>query len=738
MRLIIVSNRLPLTAARQGSGVELKRSIGGLSTGLSSYLESYERASQRFEEKLWIGWAGPGLAEGDPELLRRFAEHEAHPVFLSEESIENFYQGFCNKTIWPLFHFFPGYARFESAYWPDYIRINERFAQAVLEKARPGDSVWIHDYHLMLLPELLRRERPGLSIGFFLHIPFPSFEIFRLLPGRWREAILRGMLGANLIGFHTYDYTQAFLRCVLRLLGYEHRLGRILADSRLIKVDTFPMGIDFDRFQETALGEAAREEKRKVLAAARKRKILLSVDRLDYTKGILQRLQGFEDFLEKNPSWRKRVNLILVLVPSRIGIELYDEMKRSIDENIGRINGRFGSPDWTPVLYEYRAKSLVELTALYSAADAALITPLRDGMNLIAKEYLASREDETGVLILSEMAGASQELGEALLVNPYSREEISEAIRSALEMSESDQIARNRPMRRRLQDFTIFRWADDFLTKLAEAGLEQQKQDAVFLSAADRGRVLLDFRQARRRLLLLDYDGTLVPLVRRIGEASPRPELVLLLGKLASLPNTETVVVSGRPREILDRWLGGLPLALVAEHGAWHRRVGDEWRPLKPLKAEWKKSLKPLLQVHVDRLPGSFVEEKEFSLAWHYRAAAPELAQVRMKELLDDLVQWTAKAEIQVLQGNKVVELRNASLSKADAALSIVAKNPYDFILAIGDDSTDEDLFRGLPGNAYSMRIGEAPTLARFNLRSYLDALDLLKDMAKALPIDPV
>ncbi|HKX12120.1 MAG TPA: bifunctional alpha,alpha-trehalose-phosphate synthase (UDP-forming)/trehalose-phosphatase [bacterium] len=732
MRLIIVSNRLPLTAVAKESGVELKRSVGGLSTGISSYLESYERAGQRFDEKLWIGWAGPGFAEGDTEMLRRFTEHEAHPVFLSEESVENFYQGFCNKTIWPLFHFFPGHTRFDEGYWKDYVRINESFARAVLEKAGPGDTIWIHDYHLMLLPALLRRERPDLSIGFFLHIPFPSFEIFRLLPGRWREAILQGLLGADLIGFHTHDYAQAFLRCVLRLLGYEHRMGRILAGDRLVKVDTFPMGIDFERFHDTARSEAALQEKRKILSAAHKRKILLSVDRLDYTKGILQRLQGFECFLEKNPTWHKRIHLILVLVPSRIGIELYDEIKRSIDENIGRINGRFGSPDWTPILYEYHARSLTDLTALYSVANAALITPLRDGMNLIAKEYLACREDETGVLILSEMAGASQELGEALLVNPYAKEEIADAILHALEMAESDQILRNRPMRQRLREFTVFRWADDFLGELAEVKLEQQTQDAVFMSPADRSSMLEDFRRAKRRLLLLDYDGTLVPFARRIGEAAPRPELIDLLKKVAALPDLKTVVISGRPRVVLEQWLGALPLALVAEHGAWRRDPGGEWHRLKPLSAEWKKSLKPLLQAYADRLPGAFVEEKEFSLVWHFRTAPPELAAIREKELLDDLAQWTANVEVQVLQGNKIVELRSASLSKSDGALSFVAETESDFILAIGDDQTDEDLFRSLPTAAYSIRIGEAPTAARFNLRSYMDALELLNEMVES------
>lgn len=731
MRLVIVSNRLPLTAVEKGLDFELRPSVGGLATGIHSYLEWRSRAESRASDHLWIGWPGVRDFAKKSRLERLFARRKAFPVFLLQKTLDGFYNGFCNRTLWPLFHFFPGYTVFEEGHWEDFHEANRVYAEAVVRKARPGDVLWIHDYHLLLLPRLIREQLPQLPIGFFLHIPFPSFEIFRLLPAKWRREILEGLLGADLIGFHTHDYTQAFLRCVLRILGHEHHNGILEIEGRVVKADTFPMGIDYEGFRAAAASPKIVAEGANIKRALRNAKLILSVDRLDYTKGILNRLEGYELFLEKNPSWQKKVRLFLVLVPSRTQMNLYQDMKRKIDEAIGRINGRFGSHEWTPVLYQYRAKTTAALTSLYTAADVALVTPLRDGMNLIAKEYVASRREGTGVLILSEMAGAVYELGEAAVVNPNSREEIAQAIHAGLEMPVEEQVRRNRAMQRRLERYTVVRWADDFLQQLAAVRRRGRRRGPKVLSGDAARRLLSAFRAAKRRALLLDYDGTLTPYFKDPAEAKPARRLTDLLRCLTALPRCRTVLISGRPRAVLEEWFGDIPVALVAEHGAWLRGPKGPWRRIRPLRDPWREEIRALLQTYADRLPGAFVEEKEYGLVWHFRNSPPEMASLREKELLDELLQRTGNLEVQVLRGNKIVEVRAQGVTKAEGAFAFLGRRPPDFLMAVGDDATDEDLFRALPARAHTLRVGKPPTAAKFTVPNHRAVLRLLRSLAR-------
>ncbi|MGH7991844.1 MAG: trehalose-6-phosphate synthase, partial [Limisphaerales bacterium] len=319
--------------------------------------------------------------------------------------MEHFYHGFCNKTLWPLFHYFPMLAHYEEDYWQEYKNVNRIFGDAVLNALRPDDMVWIHDYHLMLLPRLIREKFPDMPIGFFLHIPFPSYELFRMIPRAWREEMIEGLLGSSLIGFHTHDHTRDFLTSVLRTAGHEHQLGSLTLRDRVVKVDTFPMGVDFERFNAAA---ALPETDMKVSELREKcagQKIIFSVDRLDYTKGIINRLRGYHIFLKRNPQWHGKVVFVMSVAPSRIGVESYQAMKQELEQAVGQIIGAYGNVQWTPLIYQYRNLSFEEIVALYRACDVALITPLRDGMNLVAKEFVASRPDQKGVLILSEMAG---------------------------------------------------------------------------------------------------------------------------------------------------------------------------------------------------------------------------------------------------------------------------------------------------------------------------------------------
>jgi trehalose 6-phosphate synthase/phosphatase len=732
-RLVVVSNRLPFSLSKvAGGGYAFGPSSGGLVTALGAYIERERRENGL--DCVWVGWPGVAVARTRQAEIREAAmrDYGSWPVFLSDEEAHDFYHGFCNKTLWPLFHYFPSYATYEASQWEAYERVNARFAEEIAGLLREGDRVWVQDYQLMLLPALLRALRPGLSIGFFLHIPFPSFEVFRLLPSRWREALLKGVLGADLIGFHTHDYTQYFLRSVYRTLGHDHHLGRIRFEDRMPRADTFPIGIDAARFLQAAsdaeVGRLAAEIRHDLGPETR---IVFSVDRLDYSKGILQRLLGFEEFLDRNAGLRGRVVFLLSVVPSREEVPQYRRMKKDLDEVVGRINGRHGNTGWMPILYQYRSLPFEELVACYRAADVALITPLRDGMNLVAKEFVACRAGDDGVLILSETAGAARDLGEAILVNPNHKEEIAEALREALSMEPAEQERRMRPMRERMGRYDAAWWARSFLDGLeASSRAAAERVRAQAFGPQTRAALRTRFAEAPRRLLLLDYDGTLVPFAPIPRLAAPDEDLRRLLGELASDPRNDVVIISGRDRGTLEAWLGDLPLRLVAEHGAWLRAPGEAWRLLKPVGAEWKDTLRPLLEMYVGRLPGSLLEEKDLSLAWHYRRADPELGLARAKELVDDVVQYTANFDVQVLEGKKVVEIRNAGIHKGAAALHYVETLRPDIILAVGDDQTDEDVFQALPAEAVTVRVGEVFSRARYRLRDFREVRALLGELA--------
>jgi len=651
-------------------------------------------------------------------------------VILSAEEMDQFYFGFCNRTIWPLFHYFTSITEFREEFWQQYVHVNQLFCDTLADVVREDDLVWIHDYHLMLLPGMLKERLPSVPVGFFLHIPFPSFEVFRLLPGRWRRELLHGMLGADLIGFHTYDYTQHFLQSVVRLLGLGNHLGTVESAHRVTKVETFPMGVDFGNFSRAVQHEEVAQERQRLREALGGKRAIVSVDRLDYTKGILNRLQGFESLLESHPEYHGNVVLLVVVVPSRVMVDQYEALKKQIEEYVGKINGRFGSVGWTPIVYQYRYLSLYPLVALYAGSDVALITPLRDGMNLVAKEYVATRTEEDGVLILSEMVGAAKELGEAIIINPSNPEEIATALHDALEMSPEEQHRHMRIMRGRLQRYTVRRWASDFVEMLSRTRTAQESYLAKLLTPASRSLMHDQYVRAQERIFLIDYDGTLVPFTRRPAQAAPPQEVLNVLTSLASVKGNTVVVVSGRDREALDRWLGGLPVHLIAEHGMWLRDRGKEWNPLKQLDGSWKERIRSILELYADRLPGSFVEEKDFSLAWHYRAADPEQSAGLVGEVKDHLATFTANIDLQVLQGSKVVEVKNSGINKGMAALRWLGQAPFDFVFAAGDDWTDEDLFAVLPETAWSLKVGIANTRARFNVREIRENLQLLESLA--------
>lgn len=730
MKLIIISNRAPVSLSKKNGNFMYAESSGGLASGLRSYIENAEKSTGRKAETLWVGWPGTTVSHVEiPSVKKEMRERfGTQSVFLSDKTMESFYEGFCNKTLWPLFHYFPSLAVYDSEYWNQYVSVNESFCNAVMEVAEQGDIFWIHDYHLMLLPSMIRERMRDASIGFFLHIPFPSYEVFRLLPNQWRKKIIAGLLGADLIGFHTHDYRTYFLRSVLRILGIADDSGELFFKNRLVKTDSFPMGIDYMKFHNAALNNKKSGQK----SAAHK--TVLSIDRQDYSKGILKRLHGYECFLRDYPQWNGRVVMRMIVVPSRIGVESYQDTKSQIDEQVGYINGIFGNFEWQPINYQYRSLSFSELITAYQSSDVALVTPLRDGMNLIAKEYIASRPDGTGALILSEMAGAAEELSEAVIINPNNMEEISSALHFSLEMSVAEQKIRMDAMQKRLEEYDLLKWADDFLTTLENAKTRQHRLSAKMLTAEIRKKMSKEFEEANSALLFLDYDGTLREFTGHPYDAVPKRSLLNLIESLSGKPDVQVIIISGRDRKTLDKWFGHLPLNLVAEHGLFIKEKGCQWQQIKPLTGNWKPDLKQIMLHYSRKLPGSFVEEKEFSLVFHYRKSEYNLAQLRVAELVSRLMNLTGNRDVNVLHGNKVVELRNSGVDKGVAAMHWLSqvKPESGFILAVGDDWTDEDLFRVMPPYAYSVKVGMGLSNALYNVNDTPMMLSLLKQLNEA------
>jgi trehalose 6-phosphate synthase/phosphatase len=726
-RLIIVSNRLPVTVTKRGGSIKLQSSVGGLASGLDAFHSTHK--------SLWIGWPGyisARTAQDTASIRKALKKKNCHPVFLSAYDVEHYYHGFCNKTLWPLFHYFMQYVAYDNRAWRAYERVNQQFCDVICSIARPGDTVWVHDYQLLLLPHLLRKKMPKASIGFFLHIPFPSSEVFRLLP--CRNDIIEGMLGADLIGFHTYDYVHHFTESVRRLAGYDYSLGYIYSNRTRINVDAFPMGIDYERFQHAVQTPAAEREIARIQERFKNRKIIVSIDRLDYTKGIPERLEAFDLFLSQHPEFRKKVTLILIAVPSRTNVVHYVRLKKRVDELISQINGKYGDIGYMPIWYLYRMLPFEKLVPLYVVGDVALVTPLRDGMNLIAKEYIASKIDQHGVLILGEMAGAARELGEALIVNPNNCDELAATIYEALSMPEEDQQRRNRIMQRRLKRYNIDRWARDFMDRLQRIKQIQSSIRVCAITNRILQSIVDDYQKSVRRLILLDYDGTLIPFKDDPDEARPTNEIIRILRALARDERNETVIVSGRRRGTLDVWFGAIDVSLIAEHGIWLKSRKTHWTLIGSLDDRWKTQIKPILEIFADRTPGSFIEEKEYSLVWHYRRSDPKLARIRAGELKETIRQLTSNLDLGVLEGSKVIEIKNLGINKGRAVAKWLQKKQWDFIMAIGDDYTDEDIFRVLPKNALSIKVGLGLSEAKYTIQSPDQVGRLLKRFI-ALPV---
>ncbi|RYE25119.1 MAG: bifunctional alpha,alpha-trehalose-phosphate synthase (UDP-forming)/trehalose-phosphatase [Sphingobacteriales bacterium] len=716
-RVIIVSNRLPVKVSKVGGIRRFVPSEGGLATGLSSVAQN--------GDNLWIGWPGADIAESEQqEVIDELNNQSLHPIFLSKKEIANFYEGFSNETLWPLFHYFPSYITYNPEYWDDYYAVNKKFADSITSIATNDDIIWIHDYQLMLVPEMVRKVLPDVSIGFFQHIPFPSFELFRSLP--WRKEVLRGMLGADVIGFHTYDDVRHFLSSTNRIINVQGAGNELRVDNRLVTVDAFPMGIDYQKFSQLADDKVVKQHERKIKKLIDNKKLIISIDRLDYSKGIVQRLLAYQLFLERYPECRGKMTMLQLVVPSRDNVPKYKELKEEMNRLISEINGRFGKLDWQPIRHFYRSFPDKLLSALYRAADVALVTPLRDGMNLVSKEFVASKTDGKGVLILSETAGASRELSDALIINPNDIWDYAETINYALNMPEDKQKKRMQAMQQIVSRFDVFTWVENFMSKLEEAKQKQAGLTTKLLKAETYYKVKHAYDNANKRLIFLDYDGTLVPFKNQVNAAVPDSDLKLILKALTRDPDNTIVLTSGRDYQTLQSWLGELKIDIIAEHGAWYRDHGKEWHNRRDLNNDWRSEVYGMMDKYVRRTPGSSIEEKSYSLVWHYRRVEEGLGNLRTSELMQDIKHIIADRGLHMLQGDKVLEIKSLSVNKGKAAQRWLAKDNFDFIMAIGDDYTDEDTFRNMPAGAHTIKVGSSISEANYFVSSYVDVRNLL------------
>lgn len=707
-RLLIASNRLPTTLQVEGGEVRIVASTGGLATGL--------RGPHDSGQGLWFGW--PGSLRGTRvaarrDALARLREQRFVPIELSAEEVEGYYNAFSNGVLWPACHYLVDRLPLQTPDWDVYRRVNERFADAIAAQWRPGDVIWVHDFHLMLLPALLRQRVPEARIGFFLHIPFPSSEVFRVLP--WRAELLRGLLGADQIGFHTLGYVRHFAASLLRILGLEVEIDRVVVDGREVRLTALPMGIDVRHFEQLAADPEIRAEAAAMRAGSGPTRIVLGIDRLDYTKGIPRRLLAFERLLERRKADEPPVQLVLVAVTSRDDVTEYRAFKRTVDELVGRINGRFGTPGFTPIRYVNRGLDSRGVTALYLTADVMFVTPLRDGLNLVAKEFVAARADGDGVLVLSEFAGVATELPAAIQFNPYDIEGGAAALERALAMGEEERRRRMSSLREAVVEHDVHGWVRTFLDELSAPGgaREQPRGDFAAVNHA-----IAAARREAALCVLLDYDGTLV-------EFGPNPDLVVpdaallhLLGRLSARDDLHLHLVSGRPRSFLERHFGGLRVGLHGEHGACWRLAGEtEWTTVAATGPEWRDRVQALLERVARHVPGSRVERKELSVAWHFRQVEPAFATTVVKELRLHLMELLSNVAAAVIEGNRVLEIRPQNVDKGQAVTRALAACPPPVrALVVGDDRTDEDMFAAAPADAITVHVGSRPTIARHRI----------------------
>ncbi|OUS42733.1 glycosyltransferase family 20-domain-containing protein [Ostreococcus tauri] len=732
--LIIAANRLPVSVKRKADGTwDVRPSAGGLVSALLGVRKTYGMT--------WIGWPGVFIEPG-PErdsLTATLRRQNLLPVYLTKSQVELYYNGYCNNVLWSLFHYVP--LNFEArlnqetnmtAQWVAYKEANRVFADAIMSVYRDGDIVWAHDYHLMLVPEMLRQDVETMKIGWFLHTPFPSSEIYRMLP--MREALLHGCLAADLVGFHTYDYARHFVSATSRILGLEATPDGVETQGGFTRVAAFPIGIDPSRFTAALRTDQVQDHIKELQERFRGRKVMLGVDRLDMIKGIPHKLLAFEKFLIENPEWKDKCCLIQIAVPTRSEVPEYQKLASTVHEIVGRINGRFGSIGSIPIQHLDCSMQFPELCALYSVTDVMLVTSQRDGMNLVSYEFVSCQnKSNAGVLVLSEFAGAAQSIGAgALLVNPHNVTEVAHAIKEALTMPEAEKIERHRSSFSHVSTHTAQAWADTFISELNDTHVEAELRQKRIPPHLSPDVVTRSFQKGKQRLIILGYNATLTDPMDSRSKNRPaieskknrhkiHPISQECISRLCDDPNTTVCIFSGSDRNKLAQIFAMLPKVwIAAENGVFIRpplqgKNGTEtpkWMTMiETTNLDWLESVEVVFEYFCERTPRSHVETRETSLVWSYKYADPDFGRQQARDLLQHL--WTgpiSNAPVDVVMGAKSVEVRPVGLSKGTAVERILhiingGKNKelieVDFVACFGHFlGRDEDIFSFLEQNS--------------------------------------
>ncbi|KAL7796666.1 glycosyltransferase family 20 protein [Trichoderma ceciliae] len=696
------------------------------------------------------------------------------PVWLADESEatedgimlkdQARWRRYAEFDLYTLFHYKqhePTDGRKERAQWADYYRMNQKFANKIIEIYKPGDVVIVHDYYLMLLPSMLRQRAPNMYISFFLHSPFPSSEFLRCLPRR--KEVLEGILGSNLVGFQSYSYSRHFLSCCTRILGFPSDTLGIDVYGTRVQVGVFPIGIDAAKVESAAWADTVNEKHAALLKLYEGKKVIVGRDRLDSVRGVAQKLQAFERFLEMYPHWREKVVLIQVTSPTSVEAEKDDpenKVASRVNELIIKINGEYGSLGFSPVQHYPQYLDQDEYFALLRAADIGLITSVRDGMNTTSLEYIICQKDNNGPLILSEFSGTAGSLCDAIHINPWDITGVAEKIDSALTMSVEGRTKMQTSLYDHVTTQNVQSWIAKFVRKVHAVLGETNSSNSTPL--LDRAVLLSRYRSAKKRLFMFDYDGTLTPIVREPSAAVPSERIIRHLKVLAADSRNSVWIISGRDQEFLQQHLGHIhQIGFSAEHGSFMKDPGsDEWINLaEKFDMGWQAEVMDVFQKYTDRVPGSFIERKRCALTWHYRLAEPEQGLHMSRECHKELESGVGQRwEVEVMPGKANIEVRPTFISKGEIAKRLVAtyhnpgaaptdKDPHpgkiEFALCSGDDFTDEDMFRSLNGasgtilddqHVFTVTVGASTkvTLAKWHLLEPEDVIECVGLLAGA------
>ncbi|KZV45016.1 putative alpha,alpha-trehalose-phosphate synthase [Dorcoceras hygrometricum] len=781
-RKIIVANMLPLHAQKDNG-------TGNWSFSLDedSILLQLKDGFTHDTEVVYVGSLKVDIeAKEQEEVAQKLLDDfNCVPTFLPQDIQKKFYHGFCKQQLWPLFHYMlpmcPDHGdRFDRQLWQAYVSANKSFADKVMEVVNPEDDfIWIHDYHLMVLPTFLRKRYNRIKLGFFLHSPFPSSEIYRTLPVR--DEILKGLLNSDLIGFHTFDYARHFLSCCGRMLGldYESKRGHIGLDyfGRTVYIKILPVGIHMGRLESVLNLPSTCNKVKEIREQFKDKKLILGVDDMDIFKGISLKLLAFEQLLQQHREFQGKLVLIQIVNPARSSGKDVQEAKKETYSTVKRINEVFGYPGYTPVILIDRHSSRSEKSAYYAMAECCIVNAVRDGMNLVPYKYLVCRQgsssmDEamgmkkdsprTSMLVVSEFVGCSPSLSGAIRVNPWDIDAVAEAMNMAVTIPDAEKQLRHQKHYRYVSTHDIAYWARSFMQDLQRACKDHYDKRCwgiglglsfrvISLSPSFRklsvDHIVSAYKRTSRRAIFLDYDGTVVPQSSMIS--SPTPDVVTVLDALCNDPNNTVFIVSGRSRASLSDWLAPCEkLGLAAEHGYFIRSsTTSDWEALTT-DLDWKKIVEPIMKLYTEATDGSYMEIKESALVWHHQDADSDFGSCQAKELLVHLENVLANEPVVVRRGQHIVEVKPQGVTKGLVAEKVISMMVNDgkapnFVMCIGDDRSDEDMFESILSTVsnptlpvapeiFACTVGQKPSKAKYYLDDTTDVVKLLRGLANS------